>query len=77
MNGYLCLEIKIASRVASKVLHRHNSERREDNVFQKTGSVTQKVAEVKEEGDEFKKKKKKGFVKRETGKIFSTFVYVT
>ena len=62
--------------MASKVLHRHNSERREDNVFQKTGSVTQKVAEVKEDGDEFEKEKK-GFMKRETGKFFSTFVYVT
>lgn len=61
--------------MALKVLHRHNSEGREDNVFQKTGSVTQKVAEVKEEADEFKKKK--GCMKRETGKFFSTFVYVT
>lgn len=41
---------------ASEVLCHHNSERGEDNVFQKTRSVTQKLAEVKEEGERFEKK---------------------
>lgn len=72
MNGYLCIEIKIASYITSEVLHCHNSEKSEDNVFQKTGSMTQKVAEVEEEGDRFEKN---GFAKCESGKIFSTFVY--
>lgn len=38
------------------MLHRHNSGRLEDSVFQKTGSVTQKVAEVEEQGEEELKK---------------------
>lgn len=39
------------------MLCRHNSEKSEDSVFQKTGSVTQKVPEVEEEGEKFEKKK--------------------
>lgn len=68
MNGYLCIEIKIASYITSEVLCRHNSEKSEDSVFQKTGSVTQKVPEVEEEGEKFEKKN--GFTKCESGKIF-------
>lgn len=43
--------------MASKVLHRHNSGRHEDSMLQKTGSMTQKVAEVEEEGEEELKKR--------------------
>lgn len=67
-----CMEIKIASYVASEALHHHNSERSEDDMFQKTGSVTQKVAEVQEEGDKFEKKKK-GFIKCENEDFFFHF----
>lgn len=43
-------------------------------MFQKTGSVTQKVPEVEEEGEKFEKKK---MVSRNVRveRFFSTFVY--
>lgn len=47
---------KNSRRRASGLLRHHNSERSEDNMFQKTGSVTQIEAEIKEEGVKFEKK---------------------